>query len=75
MSSGSFPSGRTGWAFAVAAVIARRYPDHKWVRFLAYGLAMADLASRVTSSNHFLGDAVFGAALGYATGRFVILRQ
>jgi membrane-associated phospholipid phosphatase len=73
--AGSFPSGHTGWAFAVSTVIARRCPQHKWVRVVAYGLAFADLASRITSSNHFFGDAVFGGVLGYATGRFVVLRQ
>jgi len=72
---GSFPSGHTGWGFAVATTIARRYPQHKWVRFLAYGLASVDLASRLTSSNHFASDAVLGGILGYSIGRFVVLRQ
>jgi hypothetical protein len=73
--SGGFPSGHTAWAFAVATVVARRYPTHKWVRFTAYGLATAILASRLTSSNHFASDDVFGAAIGYTTARFVVLRQ
>lgn len=73
--NGSFPSGHTGWGFAVATTIARRYPRQKWVRIVAYGLASVDLVSRLTSSNHWASDAVFGAALGYAMGRFVVLRQ
>ena len=72
---GSFPSGHTGWGFAVATTIARRYPHRRWVQYLAYGLATVDLASRLTSSNHFASDAVFGGILGYAIGRFVVVRQ
>ena len=72
---GSFPSGHTGWGFAVATTIARRYPHRAWVQYLAYGLATVDLASRLTSSNHFASDAVFGGILGYAIGRFVVVRQ
>jgi hypothetical protein len=74
-SNGGFPSGHTGWAFSVATVVARRYPEHKWVRIVAYGLASVDMFSRLTSSSHFLSDSFFGAALGYATARFVVLRQ
>jgi len=73
--TGSFPSGHTAWGFAVATVIARRYPKHKWVPFVAYGLASLDALSRLTSNNHFLSDAVFGSVLGYVTGRYVVLRQ
>ena len=71
---GSFPSGHTDGDLRWQRRIARRYPQHRWVRFLAYGLATVDLASRLTSSNHFASDAVFGAILGYSIGRFVVVR-
>src|SRR5262249_55918111 len=71
----SFPVGAAAWGFAVATVIARRYGHHKWVPILAYGLASIDGISRITSSNHFLSDTLFGAVLGYTTGRYVVLRQ
>ena len=74
-SSGSFPSGHSAWFFAVATVVARRHSNHKWVPFVAYGLATVGSLSRITSSNHFVSDNVFGAALGYSIGRFVVLRQ
>jgi PAP2 superfamily len=74
-SPGSFPSGHTGWAFAVATVISRRYPHQTWVHVLSYGLASVDLFSRLSSNSHFLSDSFFGAVLGYCTGRFVVLRQ
>ncbi len=72
---GSFPSGHTAWGFAVATVIARRYPHHKWVAAVAYALAAIDGISRITSSNHFASDTIFGGVLGYSIGRFVVLRQ
>ena len=74
-SAGSFPSGHTGWAFAIATVVARRHGNHKWVPFVAYGLATVTSLSRFTSPNHFASDAFFGAVLGYSVGRFVVLRQ
>jgi membrane-associated phospholipid phosphatase len=75
-SAGSFPSGHTGWAFAIATVVARRHGQHhRWVPFVAYGLATVSSLSRFTSPNHFAGDAFFGAVLGYSVGRFVVLRQ
>jgi membrane-associated phospholipid phosphatase len=73
--SGSFPSGHTAWAFAVATVVARRHANHKWVPILAYSLATLDGISRISSNNHFLADTVFGGALGYAIGRYVVARQ
>jgi membrane-associated phospholipid phosphatase len=60
---------------AKGTVIARRYPQHKWVAVLAYGLASIDGISRITSSNHFASDTIFGGVLGYSIGRFVVLRQ
>src|SRR6266566_4430213 len=33
---GSFPSGHAITAFAIAAVLARRYRQHRWVPFVAY---------------------------------------
>jgi len=73
--AGSFPSGHTAWAFAVATVVARRHGNHKWVPILAYSLATLGGISRISSNNHFVADTAFGAALGYAMGRFVVLRE
>jgi membrane-associated phospholipid phosphatase len=73
--SGSFPSGHTAWAFAVATVVARRHSNHKWVPIVAYALASLDGVSRITSAKHFVSDTAFGAALGYTIGRFVVLRD
>ena len=59
-------------AFAVASVTSRRYPRHRWVPYVAYGLAGVVSFSRITTSSHFLSDVFFGAALGYTVGRFTV---
>ena len=72
---GSFPSGHTIAAFSIATVVARRYGNHRWAPFVAYGLATAIAFSRLTLSAHFLSDVFMGAALGYSVSRFAVLRQ
>jgi membrane-associated phospholipid phosphatase len=73
---GSFPSGHAIAAFSVATVVARRYgPQHRWMPFVAYGLAAAVGFSRVSTSSHFPSDVFFGAAIGYGIGRFAVLHQ
>lgn len=71
--SGGFYSDHAMAATAVATVIARRYRSHKWVPFVAYGLAGAISFSRITTSQHFPGDVFFGGAMGYLIARYVVL--
>lgn len=71
----SFPSGHAIVGFSVATVIARRYHDHKWVPYAAYGGAALIAFSRVTLSAHYISDVFLGSALGYSIGRFAVLRQ
>jgi membrane-associated phospholipid phosphatase len=73
--SGSFPSGHTIAAFSVATVIARRYGNHRWVPYVAYGMATVVGFSRLSLSSHFLSDVFIGGALGYSISRFTVLRQ
>jgi len=73
--SGSFPSGHALTSFAVATVISRRYPQHRWIPYVAYGLAGILSFSRVTSSDHYGSDVFFGAAAGYSISRFSVLRR
>ena len=74
-SDGSFPSGHTIGAFAVATVSARRYRNHRWVPYAAYGLATLVGFSRLTLSAHFPSDVFVGAVLGYSVSRFAVLRE
>ena len=73
--NGSFPSGHSIEAFAVATIIARRYGNHRWVPYAAYGLATLVGFSRLTLNVHFLSDVVMGGALGYSISRFTVLGQ
>jgi membrane-associated phospholipid phosphatase len=73
--NGSFPSGHTIASFSVATVIARRYGNHRWVPYAAYGMATIVGFSRLSLSAHFLSDVFMGGALGYSISRFIVLRQ
>ena len=61
----SFPSGHAAAAFAVATVLAARFPRAKWP-LLATAVAIA--ASRVVRGSHFLTDVAGGTALGCVMG-------
>jgi len=73
--NGSFPSGHSIEAFAVATIFARQYRNHRWVPYVAYGLATVVGFSRLTLNVHFLSDVFVGGALGYSISRFTVLRQ
>jgi len=70
--SGGFYSVHAMSATSVAAVIAHRYRNHRWVPFVAYGVAGAISFSRITSSSHFPSDVFFGGALGFVIARYTV---
>lgn len=70
---GSFPSGHAAMAFAAASVLSRRYHEHRWVPWLAYGGATFIALSRIPDRAHFPSDVFFGATLGYVVGHFVVV--
>jgi len=73
--NGSFPSGHTIAAFSVATVYSDRYAKkHRWVPWLAYGLASLDGFSRMSLKSHFSSEVFAGAALGYVIAHGVVLR-
>jgi hypothetical protein len=71
--SGGFYSEHAMAAMAVATIIARRHRNHRWVPFVAYGLAGAISFSRITRSDHFPGDVFFGGAMGFVISRYAVL--
>ncbi|MBZ5641377.1 MAG: phosphatase PAP2 family protein [Acidobacteriia bacterium] len=71
----SFPSGHAAGIFSIATVVAERYRHHRWVPWVAYGLAAAISFSRVPTFAHFPSDVFLGAALGYTITRFDVLRD
>jgi membrane-associated phospholipid phosphatase len=72
---GSFPSGHSASAFAVATVIAERYRSRRWVPWAAYGAAAFLSLSRLPDQAHFPSDVFIGAAIGYGISHFVVLRR
>ena len=69
----SFPSGHAMMSFSVATIFARRYREHRWVPYVAYGVASAIAFSRITTGAHFPSDVFLGAGLGYAIARYDVL--
>lgn len=72
---GSFPSGHSASAFAVATVISERYREHRWIPWVAYGAATFLSLSRLPDQAHFPSDIFIGAALGYSFAHFVVMRR
>lgn len=70
----AFPSGHAIGAFSVATVIAKRYRNHKWVPWLAYGFATTVSLSRVSTLAHFPSDVFLGGALGYVITNYAVLQ-
>jgi membrane-associated phospholipid phosphatase len=71
--SGGFYSVHAMSAISVATVIAHRYRNHRWVPFVAYGMATAISFARITGNNHFPSDVFFGGAMGFAIARYAVL--
>jgi len=67
----SFPSGHASSSFATATIFAYEYGrDHKWVPFVAYGLASVVAASRLSAQKHWVSDIFVGSTMGFMIGRF-----
>jgi hypothetical protein len=67
----SFPSGHTIASFALASVVAHEYGNHKWVPWVAYGVAGVVGGARFTGRQHYASDVVAGGAMGFFIGKFV----
>lgn len=65
----SFPSGHTTVTFALAAVLARRFPHYNVVWF---GLGTFVALSRVLRGSHFTSDVFGGAVLGLVSGALAL---
>jgi len=61
----SFPSGHATTTFALAAVLAARFPRWSWAFYLA---ALFISLGRVVGGSHFVSDVLVGAMLGLVVG-------
>jgi membrane-associated phospholipid phosphatase len=73
--SSSFPSGHAINTWALASVLAHQYRHKKIVPILAYTLASTVVVARVGARQHFPGDVVAGAAMGWFIGDYVYGRR
>jgi undecaprenyl-diphosphatase len=64
----SFPSGHAMAAFAVATVLAVKFPRARWI-FIVTALAVS--VSRLFRASHFLTDIIAGAVFGVLIGMVV----
>ena len=67
----SFPSGHATTSFALAAVLAARFPRAAWP---CYGLAVLVAMGRVVGGSHFPSDVLAGTALGLLVGWLSVWR-
>jgi len=68
----SFPSGHTTAAFAAATVFALEYRDKPLIPILSYTAASLIGLSRLTENKHWPTDILFGAGLGFLSGKQVV---
>jgi hypothetical protein len=64
----SFPSGHALASFTIASFLAHRYPRHRWVAWIGYGLAGTVAVLRVLAKEHFPSDVFAGGVLGTLGG-------
>jgi hypothetical protein len=67
----SFPSGHAATSFAMASVFAYEYSDHVAVPIIAYTVASAISASRLSARRHWMSDIFVGGSTGFLLGRYV----
>ncbi len=69
--NGSFPSGHTTQAFAVASVIAEHY-DSPLIKIGSYGVASMVGYARMERQAHWASDVLAGALIGTFVGREIV---
>ena len=67
----SFPSGHAATTWAWATVVARQYPEKKFVPIVVYSLAALVSAARLSARRHYASDILVGGALGHLIGRYI----
>ncbi|WP_232516243.1 phosphatase PAP2 family protein [Chitinophaga caeni] len=72
----SFPSGHSLTVMTFATAMAELYgKDHKWVPWVAYGLAGLTGLSRIYHNRHWSSDVLIGLSLGHFVTKSVFRRH
>ncbi len=66
----SFPSAHTQLAFTASSIIESFYPP---LKLYSFALAFITALSRLLLGRHSRGDIIWGAALGYLTGKIGVI--
>lgn len=68
----SFPSGHTLTVMTLATAVSEAYgKQHRWIPWVAYGIAGLTGVSRIYHNRHWSSDVWIGASLGYFVTRSV----
>jgi len=67
----SFPSGHSFIAFSLATVTATEYKEKRGLVIALYTLAALTSFGRTFQNEHWSTDALVGASMGYAFGKFI----
>ena len=70
----AFPSGHLAVSMATLTVIAKNYPDQKWVRPLGYTLMSLLAFEMVNNGVHWISDYPLAIAIGYSVGTSIVRR-
>jgi len=71
----SFPSGHVINTWALASIWAHQYRRNRIVPIVAYGMASAVAAARLSARKHFPGDVLPAAAMGWFIGDYVYAKR
>jgi membrane-associated phospholipid phosphatase len=71
----AFPSGHLATMMATITVLARDYPEVKWIRPVGYILTGVTSWALMNNQVHWASDFPLGVAIGYITGKIVTERH
>jgi hypothetical protein len=71
----SFPSGHLATMMATVTVLAKNYPEKKWIKPIGYSLIGLAGFSMMNNGVHWIGDYPLALALGYISAEITVNRH
>lgn len=71
----SYPSGHLSTMMATVTVLAKNYPEKKWIKPVGYSLIGLTEFAMVNNGSHWASDYPLAIALGYISGRIITGRH